>query len=111
MLDGGAKGNIHNATPGAGVAVSVGNYAPDSAMSFSAVFANMNGTGTWTLFVADTSVGGQGSLASWGLDMEVTAVPEPVNVALGWFAGVVMVGILVRSGRVRKVLRSVVRGQ
>jgi hypothetical protein len=55
------------------------------------------------LFIADLSAGGQSQLVSWELD--ITAVPEPVNVALGIFAGVFLVATLVRSQQVRKLLR------
>ena len=54
----------------------------------------MNGSvadGTWTLFFADdASGGGTSTLNSWSLG--ITAVPEPVNVALAFF-GVCMAGI------------------
>jgi subtilisin-like proprotein convertase family protein len=50
---------------------------------------NMGGSaadGKWELFFADeVSGGGTSTLTSWSLDIE--AVPEPVNVALGIFAG------------------------
>jgi hypothetical protein len=55
--------------------------------------------GTWTLFIADLSSGGVSPLAS--LELDLTPVPEPVNVALGIFAGVFLVVILARSQRVR----------
>jgi subtilisin-like proprotein convertase family protein len=42
--------------------------------------------GTWTLFLADMSVGGQSTLVSWGMDISV--VPEPVTWALIGFAGI-----------------------
>lgn len=38
-------------------------------------FNGMNPNGSWTLFVADLSVGGQSTVTAWGLD--ITAVPEP----------------------------------
>jgi len=48
-------------------------------------FGNMNPNGTWTLFFADVSGGGgQATLNDWSMD--ITAVPEPVNVALVVFA-------------------------
>ena len=60
--------------------------------------ANFNGSvadGTWTLFFADMSAGGgQASLTGWSLD--ITAVPEPVNVALGLFVGLLVVNKLIR---------------
>ena len=40
-----------------------------------------------------------------GWTLDITAVPEPVNVALGIFAGVVVVGGIVRTRRVRAGLR------
>ena len=65
--------------------------------------ANFNGSaanGTWTLYFADESAGGgQATLNGWSLD--ITAVPEPVNVALAIFGvGVVSIGA-VRSFRLR----------
>ena len=60
--------------------------------------------GTWTLFLADLSAGAQSQLVSWELD--ITAVPEPVNVALGIFAGVFLAVTLVSRVRVRKLLMS-----
>ena len=48
-------------------------------------FDNLNPNGTWTLFLADLSGGGgQSTLVSWSLD--ITAVPEPVTMALAVFA-------------------------
>lgn len=43
-------------------------------------FANLPVNGQWTLFVADLSSGGTQTLNSWG--MQITAVPEPAEVAL-----------------------------
>jgi hypothetical protein len=65
-------------------------------------YNGLNPNGTWTLFIADLSAGGQSQLVSWELD--ITAVPEPVNVALGIFAGVFLAVTVARSGRVRKLL-------
>lgn len=48
-------------------------------------FNNQSVYGSWTLFVADANGGGEATLSSW--DMEITGVPEPVNVALGIFGG------------------------
>ena len=48
-------------------------------------FNNQSPLGSWTLFVADANGGGEATLVSW--DMEITGVPEPVNVALGIFGG------------------------
>src|SRR5439155_240043 len=48
-------------------------------------YTNMNPNGSWTLFFADMSAGEQSQLVSWELD--ISAVPEPVNVALAIFGG------------------------
>jgi len=45
--------------------------------------------GTWTLVLGDYSSGNTGSLAGWSL--EITAVPEPITMALGIF-GTLVVG-------------------
>ena len=113
ILSSTALNNIHTSL-GSGT---TGTYAPDGrnidpvyspASAFDATpsgnaLTAWNGTspnGTWTLFFSDVISGsGNPTLVSWELD--VTAVPEPVNVALGIFAGVFLVVILVRSRRVR----------
>lgn len=43
-------------------------------------FTNASPNGTWTLFVADVSQGGQGQLNSWSVNM--TVVPEPAALPL-----------------------------
>lgn len=98
LADGGANGNIHNY---GGTVVPSGTYAPDSGgVTFAGTFGGLNPNGTWTLFLADlSSGGGQSQLTS--LRLGITEVPEPVNVALGIFAGVVLVVILARSRPVR----------
>jgi hypothetical protein len=113
----GYHGNIHTA----GDSVLSGTWQPDgqitsptaSASSFSAsggsitldgTFGNLNPNGTWTLFFADAVTGGgRATLNGWSLD--ITAVPEPVNVALGIFAGVFVVVSICRTQRTRKLLR------
>jgi hypothetical protein len=75
-----------------------GSFDSASRVNFGS-FNDMNPNGTWTLFIADLSGGGHSQLVSWELD--ITAVPEPVNVALSIFAGVFLVVILVRSRLVR----------
>ncbi len=48
-------------------------------------FNSFAGTGTWTLFIADVSGGGQGQFVSWGFSLQgAAAVPEPGT----YFAGV-----------------------
>jgi hypothetical protein len=64
-------------------------------------FNGLDPNSTWGLVLWDNSGSGiENSLVSWTLD--ITAVPEPENVALGCFAGVFLVVSLVRSQRVRK---------
>lgn len=77
---------------------SPGSLDSASRLSFCS-FNGLNPNGTWTLFLADLSSGGVSQLVSWELD--ITPVPEPVNVALGIFGGVFLVVILGRSQRVR----------
>jgi hypothetical protein len=90
--------NIHNY---GGAGVPTGTYAPDSGgLSFSSTFGGLNPNGNWTLFLADLSNGGgQSALTGWSL--EITAVPEPVNVALGIFGGIALLVFLVKNQPVR----------
>jgi len=114
----GEYGNIHNyggtvlnVSPTAG-----GTYKPDGqaldpasdpslfsatggSLTFGSQFGGANPEGTWTLFFADLSSGGNATLDSWSL--AITAVPEPVNVALGIFGGVFLVSLVASSRRVR----------
>lgn len=59
-----------------------------------AAFNGGPANGTWTIFVQDLSPGASGTLEGWGL--EIQAVPEPANVALGVFGGVLGLAGLVR---------------
>lgn len=74
--------------------VSLNSYlTPDHnnfSVNLSTSFQNLNPNTTWTLFFADQSPGLQNTLSGWSLD--ITAVPEPLNVALGVF-GVVVTGV------------------
>ena len=68
-------------------------------------FNGPNAGDDWTLVFADVAAGGGApTVVSWGLDIE--AVPEPVNVALGVFAGV---ALLVQSARTWRQRRQGVR--
>lgn len=60
------------------------SYLPDSG-----TLGNFSGNpnGNWTIFFADLSGGDPTSSTLGGWSLEVTAVPEPVNVALALFAG------------------------
>jgi len=65
---------------------------PGSSTSFSdnSLYGGVNPNGTWTLFFADVSAGGgDATLHGWSLD--ITAVPEPTNMAMVIF-GVGFVG-------------------
>ena len=50
---------------------------------FQSAFNGQNPNDTWTLFFADTVPGDTTTLNGWSLD--ITAVPEPVNVAMAVF--------------------------
>jgi len=93
--------NIHGvATPSS----SPTTYLPDGASSLSSITGNPNGD--WTIFFSDMAGGGgtpPSTLVSWSLD--ITAVPEPANVALGIFGGVFALIVTFRSARVRALLR------
>ena len=72
--------------------------------SFASTFNSLDPNNTWTLFFADTVAGDTTTLNGWSLN--VTAVPEPVNLALAVFGGVLAVLALVRrqiQGRRLKV--------
>jgi hypothetical protein len=66
-------------------------------LNLTSTFLNDNPNNTWTLFFADTSAGGVNTLNSWSLD--ITAVPEPLNMALGIF------GVLLAAGSMGSWLR------
>lgn len=87
-----AAGSIQT-TPETAGAVFSGTYQAAGTLG------NINGSaadGTWTLFFADESAGGsQAMLTGWSLD--ITAVPEPVNVAMAIFGLACMVVGCVRS--------------
>jgi hypothetical protein len=84
-----------------------GSFDSGSRVGFSS-YNTLNPNGTWTLFIADLSAGGQSQLVNWELD--ITAVPEPVNFALGIFAAVFLAVTLVRSQPVRRFARRAVAG-
>jgi|SRR5882724_6789222 len=70
--------------------------------SQTAMLDSFNGTdadGTWTLFLADLSGGGQGTLISWGLQIET--VPEPSSGKLLAMAGIFGAAILFLRRRAR----------
>jgi subtilisin-like proprotein convertase family protein len=69
-------------------------------------FNGMDPNGAWTLFAADMSGGGVSQIESWGLDISVSAVPEPVSAALTVF-GVTVVGAAARRMITRRRTRAV----
>jgi hypothetical protein len=77
---------------------SPGSFDAPGTVTFGAL-NGLNPNGTWTLFVADLSPGGQSQLVSWELD--ITAVPEPVNVALG-LSGVLFAGVTAARWRLSR---------
>jgi subtilisin-like proprotein convertase family protein len=56
-----------------------GTWAPQAG-SLNSTFDGMNPNGAWTLFIADESPGGVGTLQDWSV--EVTAVPEGSTMSL-----------------------------
>src|ERR1035437_7950300 len=81
-LSDGTYGNI-NTTPSP---TTGGTYNPAADSTAFQGYNGMNTAGGWVLFIADMSGGdpSQSVLNSWSLSLDV--VPEPVNVALGVFA-------------------------
>lgn len=60
-------------------------------------FNGLNANGTWTVFFTDMAGGDVSTLHSWSVD--ISAVPEPVNVALGIVGGLGGLGLVVRNLR------------
>jgi len=44
--------------------------------SLDSAFGGLSPNGTWTLFIADLNAGGVTTVQSWGLQMDIVAVPE-----------------------------------
>lgn len=59
--------------------------------------------GNWTLFFSDMASENSSTLVSWG--MEITAVPEPSNVALGLFGGMSILALAARSRPARTLVQ------
>ena len=69
-----------------------------TSLSDNSLYGGMDPNGTWTLFFADVSGGGgDATLRGWSLD--ITAVPEPVNVAMAVFGAAFVIIGGVRSYR------------
>ena len=84
-LSDGSYANINTYGGNGGNQVTGTYNAVGGATSFGTAFNTLNPNGTWTLFIADLSGGdlSNSQLVSWNLN--ITAVPEPVNVAMGIF--------------------------
>jgi len=98
----GGLGDIQNVGGGGFVS---GTYQPAGAANNLAAFngAGNYANGTWTLFLADMSTGGQSTLVSWGLQINV--VPEPATWALIIFASLTGVYALGRRMRRQQVAK------
>jgi len=89
-------------------AVSAGSTSPvasgtyNNNINFSG-FSGVSASGSWILYVTDNQGGDAGTLTDWSLDLSV--VPEPTNVALGIFGGLLAVVMVVRSERVKSFFR------
>ena len=72
-----AAQNIHNYGGGF---VPSGAYLPDNSGittgNSGSLASFLNPNGTWSLFIADLSSGGVTTVQSWGLQMDIVAVPE-----------------------------------
>jgi subtilisin-like proprotein convertase family protein len=96
VTSGGANGDIQAMTSGS--FLGGGSYPQyNSAASFSSL-NGINPNGVWTLYFSDTLTGGgDATLNGWSLD--ITAVPEPVNLALVGFLGFMAMAGFARSMR------------
>jgi subtilisin-like proprotein convertase family protein len=75
LADDGFNGlGLLNSIHGYGGGSVAGNWNPDSAGLASFVGTSPNGT--WSLFMADLSTGELTTVGSWGLQMDIVAVPE-----------------------------------
>lgn len=62
-------GNVFSSTP-------TGTWMTDNTSGSLASFLSTSPNGTWSLFIADLSAGGVTTVQSWGLQMDIVAVPE-----------------------------------
>ena len=71
-----------------------------TSLSDNSLYGGINPNGTWALFFADVAGGGgNATLNGWSLD--ITAVPEPVNVALAMFGGMMAIWSIWRRLKTR----------
>jgi subtilisin-like proprotein convertase family protein len=112
-LNMGLLNDIHNASGTPGQPIAGSDFSADGRVNYTDtgrdtahtldVFNQVNPQGTWTLFFADLSPGSVSTLNAWSV--EITTVPEPVNVALGFLGGIFLFVSLVRSQRLRQYFR------
>jgi len=65
-------GGINNTFPGS----PTGSWLTDNTSGSLSSFLSTSPNGTWSLFIADLSGGGVSTVQSWGLQMDIVAVPE-----------------------------------
>jgi subtilisin-like proprotein convertase family protein len=95
--------DIHTATGTAGQPLS-GTYLADSTGNGLTTFQNTDPNGNWTLFFADLGPGDAPTLNSF--NVSITAVPEPITLALPIFGGLVLTGGLARYFLFRRAVRA-----
>lgn len=76
------------------VVTPAGSYDGAARSAMLSSFQGLSADGTWTLYVADLSGGGQSTLESW--DLQIVEVPEP-----GTWALVLLLGTVLGVGRAR----------
>ena len=101
-LNMGLLNDIHNASGMPGQPITGNNFSADGRVYYTDAsrdathtldaFNRVDPYGTWTLFFADLSPGSVSRLNGWTLD--ITTVPEPVDVALSCFAGLFLLGTM-----------------
>jgi hypothetical protein len=64
--------SIHNY---GGAGIPTGNWKPDDANGFG-LFMGLDPNGAWSLYIEDMSGGSMTTVTSWGLDLNIVAVPE-----------------------------------
>jgi len=77
--DGFNGGGLFNSIHGYGGGSVSGTWNPDNPNTLGnslASFLTTSPSGTWSLFIADQSGGGVTTVQSWGLQMDIVAVPE-----------------------------------
>jgi len=90
--------DVHQQTSGGGLLT--GTFKPDArdfnpatvvtgdarTTLLNTTFQNMDANGDWTLFLVNFGGQGTSTLNGWSLDVELSGVPEPTNIAMAVFA-------------------------